>query len=369
MRFVLFTQSLMSCWNHGNAHFLRGIARELLARGHSLRSFEPEDGWSRSNLITAQGAAAASGFATCFPELVPHVAFIDADVDAMLQGADVVLVHEWTDPALVAAIGRRRAQGGQFTLLFHDTHHRAVSDPDAIFRLDLSGYDAVLAFGNTLSEVYRRAGWGDRVFTWHEAADTRLFQPPAAEAPRVGAVFIGNWGDNERSEELRQFLLHPAASLNLPLDIYGVRYPDAALKEVAAAGGHHRGWVANACVPGIFARHAMTVHVPRRFYATHLPGIPTIRVFEVLACGIPLICAPWQDSEALFQPGEDYLVAHSPSEMQDHMRALAADGGLRRSLSEHGLATIRARHSCGHRVDALMAILERLQSTERKEAA
>ena len=264
MRFVLFTQSLISCWNHGNAHFLRGVLRELLAQGHAVRSFEPEDGWSRTNLVSAQGAAAASGFATRFPELVPHVRFMQPDIDAMLQGADVVLVHEWTDPALVAAIGRKRAQGGEFTLLFHDTHHRAVSDPDAIFHLDLSGYDAVLAFGNALAEVYRKAGWGDRVFTWHEAADTRLFCPPAEETQRDGMVFIGNWGDDERGEELRSFLLHPAAELKLPLDIYGVRYPDSALVELAVGGAHHRGWIANACVPSVFARHAMTVHVPRR---------------------------------------------------------------------------------------------------------
>ena len=153
------------------------------------------------------------------------------------DGADVVLVHEWTDPALVAAIGRKRAQGGEFTLLFHDTHHRAVSDPDAIFRLDLSGYDAVLAFGNALAEVYRKAGWGDRVFTWHEAADTRLFRPPAQETQRDGMVFIGNWGDDERGEELRSFLLHPAAELKLPLDIYGVRYPDC---RVGRAGRRRR---------------------------------------------------------------------------------------------------------------------------------
>ncbi|HET8996468.1 MAG TPA: glycosyltransferase [Acetobacteraceae bacterium] len=369
MRFVLFTHSLISCWNHGNAHFLRGVLRELLAQGHQVRSFEPEDGWSRTNLVSAQGAAAASGFATRFPELVPHVRFVQPDLDAMLDGADVVLVHEWTDPALVAAIGRRRAEGGRFALLFHDTHHRAVSDPDAIFRLDLSGYDAVLAFGDALADVYRRSGWGDRVFTWHEAADTRLFRPPEVETQREGVVFIGNWGDDERGEELRSFLLHPAAALHLPLDVYGVRYPDAALLELAAGGGHHRGWVANACVPSVFARHAMTVHVPRRFYAEQLPGIPTIRVFEALACGIPLICAPWTDSEALFRPGEDYLVANSPTEMQDHMRALTADGGLRRSLAEHGRETILARHTCAHRVAALMGILQRLQVAERKEAA
>ena len=36
MRVVVFTHSLVSCWNHGNAHFVRGITRELLARGNGV---------------------------------------------------------------------------------------------------------------------------------------------------------------------------------------------------------------------------------------------------------------------------------------------------------------------------------------------
>ena len=36
MRIVYFTHSLLSCWNHGNAHFLRGVLRELKARGHDV---------------------------------------------------------------------------------------------------------------------------------------------------------------------------------------------------------------------------------------------------------------------------------------------------------------------------------------------
>jgi len=55
MRFVIFTHSLVSDWNHGNAHFLRGFATELATRGHDLRIFEPRDGWSRRNLLTYHG--------------------------------------------------------------------------------------------------------------------------------------------------------------------------------------------------------------------------------------------------------------------------------------------------------------------------
>ena len=165
---------------------------------------------------------------------------------------------------------------------------------------DLEAYDGVLAFGETLAEVYRRWGWGDRVFVWHEAADVELFKPPAQERRREGLVWIGNWGDGERTAELEDYLMAPATRAGLPLDVYGVRYPEDALAMLARYGARYRGWLANARAPEVFARHLATVHVPRRFYVERLPGIPTIRVFEALACGIPLVSAPWRNSENLF---------------------------------------------------------------------
>src|SRR4051794_39644729 len=81
------------------------------------------------------------------------------------------------------------------------------------------------------------------------------------------------------------------------------------------------------------ARYRFTVHVPRRPYATALPGIPTIRIFEALACGIPLISAPWSDSEGLFQPGKDFLTAADGDEMRHQMRALLQDDSLAFSVA------------------------------------
>ena len=185
MRVAYFTHSLISCWNHGNAHFLRGVLRALIARGHEVVAFEPSNGWSRANLVADHGEEVTGAFERAFPDLAGCVRFLGPDIDAMLDGADLVIVHEWNEPSLVRAIGRQRMAGGRFTLLFHDTHHRAVSEPEAIARFDLSGYDGVLAFGETLAAVYRRRGV--RVFVWHEAADTRLFRPPETEGERAAS--------------------------------------------------------------------------------------------------------------------------------------------------------------------------------------
>ncbi len=356
MRIVYFTHSLASCWNNGNAHFLRGLLRELACRGHAVTSYEPEQGWSRRNLVAEHGDLQLTRFRARFHQIDVRLYGESPDPEEMLHGANLVLVHEWTAPELVAAIGAVRKRGGRFVLLFHDTHHRAVSDPAALRRIDLSGYDGVLAFGRSLAEVYRRNGWGRRVFVLHEAADTRIFFPMPSDERRKGIVWIGNWGDDERSNEIRTFLLKPAHDVGLPVDVYGVRYPDAARRQLEEYRAVYHGWLANIDVPTVFARHPFTVHIPRRYYASLLPGIPTIRVFEALACGMPLVCAPWEDSERLFAPGTDYLVAADEGEMRRHMRALMNDRDLRASLARSGLERIRSRHTCAHRADRLLSI-------------
>ena len=69
MRFALFYHSLISDWNHGNAHFLRGVVAELLDRGHAVEVYEPEDSWSVQNLVARRGPKAVDEFHRAFPSL------------------------------------------------------------------------------------------------------------------------------------------------------------------------------------------------------------------------------------------------------------------------------------------------------------
>lgn len=369
MRFVVFCHSLSSDWNHGNAHFLRGICTELQARGHHVRVYEPRDSWSRTNLEHDAGAAAATAYQSVYPSLDstlfdPSV----IDLDEAVDRADVVLVHEWNDHSLVARIGRNRVRHGRYLLLFHDTHHRSVTDPKSMAEYDLSGYDGVLAFGRSIADRYERSGWSNRVWVVHEAADTRVFCP--REAPMEGdLVWIGNWGDEERTAELDEFLVEPVKTLGLRAKVHGVRYPKDGIERLSAAGISYGGYLPNFRVPEVFARYRMTVHVPRRPYASALPGVPTIRIFEALACGIPLVSAPWEDSENLFTPGEDYLVARDGAEMTKHLRALRSGPSIGRALAAHGLNTVLTRHTCAHRANEICAIVKGMQQPCELEAA
>jgi spore maturation protein CgeB len=358
MRFVIFTHSLVSDWNHGNAHFLRGISTELVKRGHQLRILEPADGWSRLNLLDEYGQRAISDFETAYPmirsELYDERTL---DLDDTLEDANVAIVHEWNSHDLVRRIGAHHRENRGYQLYFHDTHHRSVTDPSAMAAYDLQHYDGVLAYGRVIRDLYQSNGWTSRSWAWHEAADTDHFYPRYSPAKDGDLVWIGNWGDDERTAELREFLIEPVKRLGIKAKVYGVRYPAFALDQLNSAGIEYGGWLPNHLVPQVFSRYRVTVHIPRGPYSKALPGIPTIRPFEALACGIPLVSAPWKDSENLFRTGKDFLSAENGGAMASQLEKVLTDTPRAHDLSGSGLETIYARHTCSHRVDELFRIM------------
>ncbi|MDT0687639.1 CgeB family protein [Autumnicola psychrophila] len=363
MNFVMFYHSLYSDWNHGNAHFLRGIVKELKKRGHEVDVYEPEGGWSLNNLIKDHGAEKLDEFRKYYPTLNPQFYNPQKKLNYqnILSGADVVIVHEWNSPELVAEIGKKKKEYG-YKLLFHDTHHRAVSDEESMEKYDFSNYDGALVFGEVIRKIYQEKKWVNQVWTWHEAADADLFKPNRNEEKEGDLVWIGNWGDNERTEELMEFLIEPIKELGIKAKVYGVRYPEKAKQALKDAGIEYGGWLPNYKVPEVFSKYKVTVHVPRRPYVEMLPGIPTIRPFEALSCGIPLICSPWEDAENLFTPGEDYLMAKDGNTMSYRIAEVLKSAQLAKSLSENGRETILEKHTCAHRVDELEQIIDEIES-------
>jgi spore maturation protein CgeB len=176
---------------------------------------------------------------------------------------------------------------------------------------------------------------------------------------RNDVVWIGNWGDEERTAELMEFLVAPGARLAADrrrVLVHGVRYPQEARETLRRSGIEYAGYLPNLGAPEVYAQSRMALHVPRRQYANGLSGVPTIRVFEVLACGIPLVCAPWTDTEGLFRAGMDYRLARDGEEMAAIERELLQSESSCRELASSGLETIRQHHTCRHRAEQLMEI-------------
>ncbi len=361
-----FAHSWVSDWNHGNVHFLRGLARQLMRMGHRVTCYEQLGSWSLSNLVRCEDERAIDAideFRRVYHDL--NVQFFNIDEKFLelllsyLRGADIVILHEWNDPAVVNAILGLKQQLG-FRALLHDTHHRAYTSAGEILKFRLDLFDGVLAFGEAIRRIYVDGFGIAHGWTLHEAADIDAFAPLPVEK-RDDLVWIGNWGDEERTRELEEFLIGPARQLrHRSFAVHGVRYPEEARRKLADAGIEFRGYIPNLRAPEAYGRARLTLHVPRRQYTNGLSGIPTIRVFEALACGAPLLCSPWTDTENLFRPGEDYLCAPDGRAMAGEIERLLGDEGARRQMAANGLQTVRSRHTCAHRAQQLLEICDEL---------
>lgn len=363
LRIAYLAHSLRSDWNNGNAHFLRGLMRSLIAMGHNVEAFEPHEAWSIQNLRQERlGPRSLHQFARTYPE-IPISMYNGEPVQLLywrnaLHDREVVILHEWNPPALAQSLLQLRDELG-FRLLFHDTHHRAFSSPEQIRLFGIDRFDGVVAFGETLRRIYQEKFGIQRAWTLHEAADITVFHPEPREK-ESDVVWVGNWGDDERSEEIREFLLAPASDLRCHrFTVYGVRYPEEGLAALRDAGVRYGGYLPNLDAPAVYASSRLTVHIPRKQYATAMDGIPTIRVFEALACGIPLISAPWVDSERLFREGDFHYARNTP-EMAKTMEKLLNDPAMAQDQASQGRETVLARHTCAHRAEELTSICEEL---------
>jgi spore maturation protein CgeB len=359
MRFALFYQSVVSDWNHGNAHFLRGLMRSLQARGHRVICHEQADNWSLQNLLLEAPNAIAE-FEARFPDLRYERYAPGPELEATLRdrlaGAEVTIVHEWNEPEVIDLLGRLCARLGVRSL-FHDTHYRVVLDAAYRARLGLERFDEILAFSPSVAQRYADLGYRN-VHVVHEAADTTVFAPQDV-AKTDDVVFVGNYGDGDRNEELERYVFEPRRALpHLRYAMYGVRYPAAVLGRMRdGLGIEFRGRAANVDVACIYSAAKVVLHIPRRQYVELLPGTPTIRVFEALASGACLVSLPWPDTDGLFSAGRDYAVAHTPAEMRDLLALLCADPAAREQLARHSRQTILARHTCDHRAEQLLEIV------------
>ena len=365
LRLAYIAHSLRSDWNNGNAHFLRGLMRALGLEGHDVHVLEPEMPWSLLNLLEEPlGAESLATFAATYSDInlttYPDGAG-EAEWRELLRNREIVILHEWNPPELARLLLRLRKELG-FKLLFHDTHHRASSSPEQIGLFGIPQFDGVLTFGDVLTKIYSGRFGLTNVWTLHEAADTTVFFPRPQAAPEQEVVWIGNWGDEERSEEIASFLLQPASLLpGARFTIFGVRYPEDGRKKLHDAGVRYGGYLPNLAAPQTYAASRLTVHVPRQQYSTVMTGIPTIRVFEALACGTPLLSAPWQDTEHLFRPG-DLRFVHSTEEATAAIRDLLENPAKASDLAAQGLETVLDRHTCKHRAQQLTALCEDLLS-------
>src|SRR3546814_13588079 len=86
------------------------------------------------------GEAGLSAFRNAYPELSTS-SYDPARFDAeqVVEDADLVIVHGWTDPAIVAALGALRKRRGAMTLLFPDRSEEGRVGKSVSLRVEQGG--------------------------------------------------------------------------------------------------------------------------------------------------------------------------------------------------------------------------------------
>jgi spore maturation protein CgeB len=367
MKIILFCPSFTSCWNHGNRHFLRGVARVLVGRGHQVVVYEPEDDWSRLNAL-GSGAGTIGECAALVPGVAVHPYQLPTlDLDQALDGADIVIAHDQNDPDLIIGIGKRRLAGGRFELLFHDTHHSAAM-PDELDRFDLDNFDAILVSGNGLRQAYARRGWGRRAATWHAAADTALCRPQHVAEQDTDVIWIGSHDNDATDDQIDRFLIQPVSALGLRARIYDARCPQLLHAQPSGQDITYGGWLLDQSVPVALAHARAVIGIAQPASPTALAGVPTQAMFEALACGTPLIMASWEDSERLFHAGS-FLTVGDSDETAAALDLLLEDRDLAAEMANVGRCSVLARHTCEHRVDELLTFIDTFAGWPRSDSA
>jgi spore maturation protein CgeB len=331
---AIFAPDEISGPGGGNGRFLRGVRAELLARGHEVRLHAPQE---------------------------------PLDPRRALEGVDVVLVHDATSPELVRRLRLHHAAGDDHVLLFYDSHRREASAPPELRRFNLAGFDGVLTICEAVRRSYLERGWDERAWSWHEAADTDAFMPHPGATRTADLVWIGDGRDLGCSQQLGRLVLEPARRLRLSGVVHGEHHRWRARIAIQRSGLRYGGSLAEHLVPAVWARHRLTVALPPPLHSP--PGVPPARLFEALACGIPLICAPWDDADGLFTAGRDYLLARDQREIEAAMRTLRGDRAKAAELAAHARATVLARHTCAQRADELLAIVGSLTARSTQGAS
>ena len=111
-------------------------------------------------------------------------------------------------------IGQHRATAAGYHLLFHDTHHRAVTEPAGDGRATTCRTTTACSrSAKSCEDSTSRSGWAaPRVDLARSGRHRACSIRPKRSRDEGDLVWIGNWGDDERTAELHEFLLEPVRS-------------------------------------------------------------------------------------------------------------------------------------------------------------
>lgn len=335
MNIVILGLSITSSWGNGHATTYRGLLRELTQRGHHVLFLEREQPWYAAHRDLPQ-----PGY--CEVHLYRNIRELKSRYAAAIAEADCVMVGSFVPEGIAVIDWVLRVTSG--VVAFYD-----IDTPVTLEALEqkqceylavrqIQHFDLYLSFtgGPTLRLLKTHYG-ARRAAAMHCSVDPATYRPLRDE-PRWDLGYLGTFSA-DRQPALERLLLEPArANPHLRMVVAGSLYPAAYqwppnVERIAHLSPDQHAAFYNA--------QRFTLNLTRAAMI-RVGYSPSVRLFEAAACGVPIISDAWPGLETFFVPGEEILVASSPTEMRSYLcetnakeRAAIAQRARVRVLREH----------------------------------
>ncbi len=360
MKIAVFCQSLVTDYNYPIAHFLRGLISEI-QKNHEVVVYEKEQNEPLSSTLKDYGKTPVNEYYRYYPQL-NSVTYDYDSVAECVKGFDLVLVHSGTDMVTLNILTELKLKNS-FRFVFYDDGFSFVDNLPLVCEMIVPVCDMVVVNCHYIRELYMKVMDGCDVEYLPYGIDLNVFHPRSAEKEQT-AVLNLDWSDECSVEELEEFFIKPVRDLRIKASVYGSRYPRHVKKILADHSIAYKGWLPSFKLPEVFAHYTTAVHLPAKDSLEVRAGSASMRMLESIASGIPVISAPWKNSEKVLTPARDYLQAGDSYEMTHYMLEMM-NSTLCEVISGHGLKLISSRHTCRLRAQELSLMLNRLVNQQQ----
>lgn len=227
-------------------------------------------------------------------------------------------------------------------------HHERFIDAARMF-------DVVLTSDANCVERYRDALGHERIHPLPFAAQPGLHNPMEAPAERIGrACFAGSYYRNRHPERRQELEMLLDAARDEGLDIYDrnhgeagpgaadFRFPERFRKYI-------RGRLAYRNMVETYRQYRLFLNVNS---VVDSPTMFSRRVFELLACGTPVVSTPSRGLDEML--GEAVWIVRGPEEAREAVRTLQNDDAVWRRQRLRGIRTVMSQHTYHHRFSDLL---------------
>jgi glycosyltransferase involved in cell wall biosynthesis len=223
--------------------------------------------------------------------------------------------------------------------------------------------DAIIAVSQTLAEWLRSVTGRDDIVVSPNGANDELFRPGAEPLPGLPTryvAFFGQFAPWQRIETLLAAAEHPEWPVGVDLVIAGDGALRPAVEAAAASLGHvhYVGVLAYADVPRLVASAVAAAVLT---YAPERAGYSPLKLYESMACGVPVICSDTPGQAEFVRADDAGIVVppDDPAAVAAAVAQLAGDPAASAAMGARGRRAVEERYSWRARARQRLDVIER----------